>query len=107
MHVLNGINFKNQQWIKFNGNSPIMRMLGQPQIMHVKYTGRSTFFKFKQYNEGEYRMDVKPIHTKLLDQKLAEQFPIRMTKFLTGTFKAEIQGKNSILNSLTYFVNRD
>ena len=45
------ISFKNQKSVELNSNSPIMQVLRQPQIMHVKYTGRSTFFKQKQRNE--------------------------------------------------------
>jgi len=48
---LSRINFKNQKSVELNSNSPIMQVLRQPQIMHVKYTGRSAFFKYKQYNE--------------------------------------------------------
>lgn len=44
------ISFKNQK-IEFKEESPIMKVLKSPQLMHVKFTGRSTFFKQKQRNE--------------------------------------------------------
>ena len=72
--ALSRINFKNQQSVKFNENSPIMQVLRQPQIMQVKYTGRSTFFKFKQYNEriqDEWR---KANPHKITRPKAREQF---------------------------------
>ena len=28
-----------------------MKVIRQPQLMHIKFTGRSAFFKYKQYNE--------------------------------------------------------
>jgi hypothetical protein len=49
--ALSKINFKNGKSLQLGENGPIMQVLRQPQIMHVKFTGRSTFFKQKQYNE--------------------------------------------------------
>ncbi len=49
--ALSRINLKNLRSYEIADNSPIMQVLRQPQIMHVKYTGRSTFFKQKQRNE--------------------------------------------------------
>ena len=48
---MNRISFKNNSSTELNENSPIMKVIRQPQIMHVKFTGRSTFFKQKQRNE--------------------------------------------------------
>ena len=109
--ALSRINFKNQQSVKLNENSPIMQVLRQPQIMHVKYTGRSTFFKFKQYNEriqDEWR---KANPHKITRPKAREQFlNTEMTKeeFLKQEReKAESKKKKQyILNSFTTFVNR-
>ena len=48
---MNRISFKNNSSTELNENSPIMKVIRQPQIMHIKFTGRSTFFKQKQRNE--------------------------------------------------------
>jgi len=42
---------RNSKDLLLGPNSPIMQVIRQPQIMHVKYSGRSTFFKQKQRNE--------------------------------------------------------
>ena len=42
---------RNSKELLLGSDSPIMKVIRQPQIMHVKFTGRSTFFKQKQRNE--------------------------------------------------------
>ena len=42
---------RNSKDLLLGPNSPIMQVIRQPQIMHVKFSGRSTFFKQKQRNE--------------------------------------------------------
>ena len=42
---------RNSKDLLLGPNSPIMQVIRQPQIMHVKYSGRSTFFKQKQRHE--------------------------------------------------------
>ena len=42
---------RNSKELLLGPDSPIMKVIRQPQIMHVKYSGRSTFFKQKQRNE--------------------------------------------------------
>ena len=45
------ISFKSNSSTELKENSPIMKVIRQPQIMHIRFTGRSTFFKQKQRNE--------------------------------------------------------
>ena len=68
------INFKNNSSTELSENSPIMKVIRQPQLMHIKFTGRSAFFKYKQYNEriqDEWR---KANPHKITRPKAREQF---------------------------------
>lgn len=72
--ALSKINFKNGKSLQLGENGPIMQVLRQPQIMHVKYTGRSTFFKFKQYNERIQEEWRKANPHRITRPKAREQF---------------------------------
>ena len=41
----------NSKYLTLGEDSPLMKEIQKPQLMHVKFTGRTTFFKQKQRNE--------------------------------------------------------
>ena len=41
----------NSKYLTLSEDSPLMKEIQKPQLMHVKFTGRTTFFKQKQRNE--------------------------------------------------------